>query len=396
MKDDEEYDELYSEDDDTEFDLGRGLDAPAAQLYTTKQLHTLIHEGAIDLNPPYQREVVWSEAKQCQLLDSIWRNYYVPPIVFTVYKDADGELVRCCIDGKQRLTSIQKFFDGQHWRTGKNWWYTTSNAHKNAKSRMEVPPKWKKDFASKTLTCVEYFNLPPHLERDIFQRVQLGTPLTAAEKLQAIASPRNEWITSDLQPRFIFRDDSLTQKIEVAIKRGQDFQLLAGLVYCCDEYPAQTQPNSRNLERWLMSRESPTEEFKTAMRDVLNAFWHIADNEDLNYGFKQIQKRVAPIEFTFTGVVLYILREYSYEDRAQAIYDMRTHIRKKFQDIRNRNDIVKELWNFVEMIVDGLDEPPQDMKPKKSKGKKARRAADDDDMDLDDEYHAPRKKSKKK
>ena len=72
-------------------------------------------------------------------------------------------------------------------------------------------------------------------------------------------------------------------------------------MYCCDEYPEQTQPNSRNLERWLMSKDAPSEEFKTAMRDVLNAFWHIADNDDLNYGFKKIQKRVAPIEFTFTG-----------------------------------------------------------------------------------------------
>ena len=39
-KDEEELDELFSDDDGTEFDLGRGLDAPAAQLYTTKQLHS--------------------------------------------------------------------------------------------------------------------------------------------------------------------------------------------------------------------------------------------------------------------------------------------------------------------------------------------------------------------
>lgn len=93
-------------------------------------------------------------------------------------------------------------------------------------------------------------------------------------------------------------------------------------------------------------------------------------------------------------MLLFILREYSYEDRAQAIYDMRTHIRGKFQDVRNRSDIVKELWNFVEMIADGLDEPPPDVKGKKNKGKKTRRAVDDE-MDLDESY-APRKKSKKK
>ena len=89
----------------------------------------LIHEGVIELNPPYQRgvwfsrsfmlsphptlEVVWPESKQVKLLDSIWRNYYVPPIVFTVARDDTGEEIRSCVDGKQRLTSIQKFFDGQ-------------------------------------------------------------------------------------------------------------------------------------------------------------------------------------------------------------------------------------------------------------------------------------------
>src|SRR5262245_59529677 len=89
----------------------------------------LIHEGHIDLNPPYQRgerdlikscfispnvsiDVVWPESKQIGLIDSIFRNFYIPPVVFAVTKE-DGEDVRVCVDGKQRLTSIQKFFDGQ-------------------------------------------------------------------------------------------------------------------------------------------------------------------------------------------------------------------------------------------------------------------------------------------
>ena len=58
-------------------------------------------------------EVVWTEQRQIELLDSLWRNYYVPPIVFAVYRDEEEEEVRCCVDGKQRLTSIQKFIDGQ-------------------------------------------------------------------------------------------------------------------------------------------------------------------------------------------------------------------------------------------------------------------------------------------
>lgn len=33
-------------------------------------------------------------------------------MIFAVTKDDEGETVRICVDGKQRLTSIQKFLDG--------------------------------------------------------------------------------------------------------------------------------------------------------------------------------------------------------------------------------------------------------------------------------------------
>lgn len=77
MEKDDEYDELYDEEegDDNDFNLGICLPPPVARLYTTKELHgarsdfsraagraetnhrfiELIHQGIIDLNPPYQR-----------------------------------------------------------------------------------------------------------------------------------------------------------------------------------------------------------------------------------------------------------------------------------------------------------------------------------------------------
>jgi hypothetical protein len=96
----------------------------------------MIHEGDIDLDPEYQRgwcctviqrldavpllifispaAVVWSTSKQMAIIDSLFHNYYIPPVVFAISKDPlDGYETRLCVDGKQRLTSIQKFFDGQ-------------------------------------------------------------------------------------------------------------------------------------------------------------------------------------------------------------------------------------------------------------------------------------------
>lgn len=64
------------------------------------------------------------------LIDSIWKNYHIPSLVFVSKKDSDGDEILVCVDGKQvsfrvstiqinlsltwmqRLTSILKFMDG--------------------------------------------------------------------------------------------------------------------------------------------------------------------------------------------------------------------------------------------------------------------------------------------
>lgn len=43
------------------------------------------------------------------LIDSLFRNFYVPPVVFAVTKDEDGALVRVCVDGKQVRFSFFTF-----------------------------------------------------------------------------------------------------------------------------------------------------------------------------------------------------------------------------------------------------------------------------------------------
>ena len=52
----DESDELYDEEEENgDFHVQGRLQAPSALQYTTRELHTLIHEGVIDLSPPYQR-----------------------------------------------------------------------------------------------------------------------------------------------------------------------------------------------------------------------------------------------------------------------------------------------------------------------------------------------------
>src|SRR3990172_10717770 len=68
-----------------------------------------IESGDINLQPDFQRGEVWSEAKKQRLIDSILRNWHVPPIHIIVIAEAGTQEV---LDGQQRLASIRDFMRG--------------------------------------------------------------------------------------------------------------------------------------------------------------------------------------------------------------------------------------------------------------------------------------------
>lgn len=64
------------------------------------------------VRPPYQRKTVWSNKKQQDLLDSLFRNYYVPRIVIREVRLEHNRLVFEVIDGQQRIITVQRFIAG--------------------------------------------------------------------------------------------------------------------------------------------------------------------------------------------------------------------------------------------------------------------------------------------
>lgn len=70
--------------------------------------------GKYEYNAIYQREKVWSEEKKSFLIDSILKNYPIPPVFFRMKIDPDTGITKYdVIDGKQRLTTIREFIDGK-------------------------------------------------------------------------------------------------------------------------------------------------------------------------------------------------------------------------------------------------------------------------------------------
>ncbi len=70
--------------------------------------------GKYNFSPPYQRRSLWTEEKKSFLIDSIIKNFPIPPIfLHQKIDDATGKTSYDVIDGKQRLTALIEFIEGK-------------------------------------------------------------------------------------------------------------------------------------------------------------------------------------------------------------------------------------------------------------------------------------------
>lgn len=64
--------------------------------------------------PPYQRKAIWSKKKKQSLIDSLFRRYYIPKLVIREVRLSEATAVNEVIDGQQRITAVQEFFEDKY------------------------------------------------------------------------------------------------------------------------------------------------------------------------------------------------------------------------------------------------------------------------------------------
>ncbi|OSX63079.1 hypothetical protein POSPLADRAFT_1087352, partial [Postia placenta MAD-698-R-SB12] len=278
-------------------------------------------------------DVVWPDTKQTGLIDSILRNYYIPPVIFAVTAQDDGTELRTCIDGKQRLTSIQSV-------TNKRYWYQEGTA-----KRILLPKQYKQAFANKQITCVEYDCLTDDQEREIFQRVQLGVALTPAERMQANTGPRSSLIR-EVQST-VLGAEGFGDNLDWGRARGRDFQCLASIIYLMEHHPLTTFPGAPQLDKWLQITTPVTSQFRSEVVDTFRIFVALVRDKRYNASFSK-PTRVSPIEFTMIGILISVHRaKLSMTQLSSAIRIMRADVRKRHVDIRANTKVTKDMFAFI-------------------------------------------------
>jgi hypothetical protein len=149
-----------------------------AEAYSSKQLRP---------NPEYQRGAYkWTLAQNQKLIDSLLRGYQIPlfyvHLIQKVHTFTDSvETTAELVDGQQRLAAIDSYIHNEFPNAAQG----PELARWSGKRFEELDPEDRSRLLGRELLVVQMTEDARNEVRDLFVRLQAGTPLTAQEKRDA-------------------------------------------------------------------------------------------------------------------------------------------------------------------------------------------------------------------
>lgn len=149
-----------------------------------------IEDGSLDLQPNFQRGEVWSVPKKQRLIDSVLRDWHVPPI-HVVVDQSNRHLV---LDGQQRLVAIRDFVNGEFQVDGQIQPSDSEIAALNGLTYTQLPEEWRRRFNQFTLRLFRITDYKPSEPGELFFRLNQPAALTAAEQRNAFFGDTREQV----------------------------------------------------------------------------------------------------------------------------------------------------------------------------------------------------------
>ncbi|MEK4433306.1 DUF262 domain-containing protein [Paenibacillus sp. FSL K6-2862] len=150
-----------------------------------------IKSGVINLQPEFQRGEVWGDAKKRRLIDSILRDWHVPPIHIIEIKENGRQEV---LDGQQRLVAIRDFVNGEVLVDGNTEPLDNEICELNNLDYNSLPEFWKNRFDQFTIRIFKIVDYLPSEPGELFYRLNQPTSLTAAEQRNAFFGPARQQV----------------------------------------------------------------------------------------------------------------------------------------------------------------------------------------------------------
>lgn len=149
------------------------------QTWSVRELFQKMDSKVLDLDPEYQRNIVWKREKQIAFIESLLMGIIVPPLYF-VEIPGNGPLEPTryeVVDGKQRLYSIKQFLSSKlPLKERYLEYYGDIYSEMNFTELSDIYSEEMDDFASQTLDIyVITASSPESTKYDIFSRLNKGS-----------------------------------------------------------------------------------------------------------------------------------------------------------------------------------------------------------------------------
>lgn len=152
---------------------------------------TRIDSLALDLQPNFQRGEVWPKSKKQRLIDSVLREWHVPPIHVI---ENPGTRKQEVLDGQQRLVAIRDFVRGEFAVDGFIEPLAVNIQNLDGLKYSSLPDEIRRQFDQFTLRLYRIVDFKPSEPAELFYRLNQPSNLTGAEQRNAFYGPVRDQI----------------------------------------------------------------------------------------------------------------------------------------------------------------------------------------------------------
>lgn len=160
---------------------------------TVGELIELHQKNFLHVNSEYQRGLRWTDKQKIMFIDSIFRGYSIPAFYFHRRKESVGEDITInydIVDGQQRIDALYSFCEGEFATFNPTCnsdfyfpsFFNDEPCEWGGKKYSELSTDLMKTFRNHPVVVYEIDTDNKNKIRDLFIRLQGGTPLTPQDK----------------------------------------------------------------------------------------------------------------------------------------------------------------------------------------------------------------------
>ena len=293
--------------------------------------------GKYNLDPACQRKSIWSEEKKSFLINSILRNFPIPPVFLRQHiNDNDGTTTYDVIDGKQRITSIIEFIEGKIVVSSEDDEdYPFDGLSFGDFNDNEELLDYKKNFWKYSISIEYVDTTDDQLIDSIFDRLNRnGEALTGQELRNAKYHSSKLLTTVDELSQMQYWKERLQY---VDRSRMEDLEFISELIYFIIAQQAQTS-NQTILDQFYKRCESDTainwDEVKTEFKKLTGYI------EKLNIDYERYKVKGVSHLYAFWGLARNAIIQ------GKSAEEVKTRIDEFFQKLRSKETMTQDIEDY--------------------------------------------------